>query len=136
METTGLTHDQEVEYENLPGALHFFSANCLNRAHTFRADCNCSLFLDAVKKIKEDRPFKLVAHVVMPDHCHLIVNPRDGRITDLTCVLKGLSARWLERTQMRLWAGRPAGRPASQYLPAPNIVAPCQLIASDLLLLT
>jgi REP element-mobilizing transposase RayT len=29
----------------------------------------------------------------MPDHCHLIVNPRDGRITDLTGALKGLSAR-------------------------------------------
>lgn len=29
----------------------------------------------------------------MPDHFHLIVNPRDGRITDLAGALKGSSAR-------------------------------------------
>ena len=29
----------------------------------------------------------------MPDHIHLIVNPEDGRIRDLTAALKSLSAR-------------------------------------------
>jgi REP element-mobilizing transposase RayT len=29
----------------------------------------------------------------MPDHLHLIVNPRDGGVTDLTGAIKGLSAR-------------------------------------------
>ena len=31
----------------------------------------------------------------MPDHIHLIVNPRDGKITNLTGALKGSSARRL-----------------------------------------
>ena len=53
------------------------------------------MFLEAVKELKESRPFKLIAYVVMPDHCHAIVNPRDGRITDLTGALKGLSARYI-----------------------------------------
>jgi len=29
----------------------------------------------------------------MPDHCHLIVNPQDGRIREFTGALKSLSAR-------------------------------------------
>jgi putative transposase len=79
--------------QNLPGALHFVTANCHNRARTFRDDQCCQSFLDSIRTVKEDRPFKLIAYVVMPDHCHLIVNPRDGQITDLTGALKGLSAR-------------------------------------------
>jgi len=80
---------------NLPGALHFVTANCLNRLTVFTNDSYCLLFLQAVQELKEVRPFKLIAYVLMPDHCHLIVNPRDGRITDLTGALKGLSARYI-----------------------------------------
>jgi putative transposase len=74
--------------KNLPGALHFITANCYKRTPTFDNESNCSLFLRAVKELKEARPFKLIAYVVMPDHCHLILNPLDGRITDLTGALK------------------------------------------------
>jgi REP element-mobilizing transposase RayT len=74
--------------KDLPGALHFITANCNKRTPAFDNERNCSLFLRAVKELKEARPFKLIAYVVMPDHCHLILNPLDGRITDLTGALK------------------------------------------------
>lgn len=38
-------------------------------------------------------PCKLIAYVLMPDHVHLIVNPRDGRIQEFTGKLKSLTAR-------------------------------------------
>ena len=78
---------------NLPGALHFVTGNCHKRAKLFQDTQYCLLFLQSVQELRESWPFKLIAYVLMPDHCHLIVNPRDGRITDLTGALKGLSAR-------------------------------------------
>jgi putative transposase len=79
--------------KNLPGALHFVTGNCYQRAKAFRKERCCLEFLQAVQELKEARPFKLIAYVLMPDHFHLIVNPSDGAITNLTGALKGLSAR-------------------------------------------
>jgi REP element-mobilizing transposase RayT len=81
--------------KDTPGALHFVTANFSDRAKVFFNERYCSLFLQAVREIKDTWPFKLIAYVLMPDHCHLIVNPRDGRITGLTSALKGLSARYI-----------------------------------------
>jgi REP-associated tyrosine transposase len=78
---------------NLPVALHFITANCDKRFGVFKREPYCLLFLEALRELKERRPFKLIAYVLMPDHCHLIVNPQDGRITDLTGALKGMTAR-------------------------------------------
>ena len=78
---------------NLPGALHYVTGNCHMRAKTFQDTQYCLTFLQAIQELRESWPFKLIAYVLMPDHCHLIVNPRDGRITDLTGAMKGLSAR-------------------------------------------
>jgi REP element-mobilizing transposase RayT len=69
------------------------TGNCHNRATVFEDAQYCLLFLQSVQELRESWPFKLIAYVLMPDHCHLIVNPRDGRITDLAGAMKGLSAR-------------------------------------------
>ncbi|HXU36370.1 MAG TPA: transposase [Blastocatellia bacterium] len=79
--------------KNLPGALHFITANCDKRFEVFRTERNCLLFFETIRQLKDQRPFKLIAYVAMRDHCHLIVNPRDGAITDLTGAIKGLTAR-------------------------------------------
>jgi len=79
--------------KNLPGALHFITANCDKRLAVFKAEANCLLLFETINELKRQRPFKLIAYVAMPDHCHLIVNPRDGAITDLTGAIKGISAR-------------------------------------------
>ena len=79
--------------KNLPGALHFITANCDKRLGAFRTDSNCLLFCETLRALKEQRPFKLIAYVVMPDHCHLILNPQNGAITELTGAIKGISAR-------------------------------------------
>ena len=43
--------------------------------------------------LKVEWPFKLIAYVLMPDHFHLIVNPKDGLIRELAGKLKSLTAR-------------------------------------------
>ena len=79
--------------QNLPGALHFVTGNFLDRVPVFNREACCQSFIDALAKLLKDWPCKLIAYVLMPDHLHLIVNPRDGRIREFTGTLKSRSAR-------------------------------------------
>jgi putative transposase len=79
--------------KNLPGALHFITGNLHQRVPVFRDDNCCQAFIDVCAEMREQWPFKLIAYVLMPDHIHLVVNPRDGRVRELTGKLKSQSAR-------------------------------------------
>jgi REP element-mobilizing transposase RayT len=78
---------------NLPGALHFVTGNFLDRIPVFTQDPCCQAFIDNLATLLSEWPCKLIAYVLMPDHTHLIVNPKDGRIKEFTGKLKSLSAR-------------------------------------------
>jgi putative transposase len=77
---------------NLPGALHFITGNVLHRIPIFRQDKCCEAFLGVCSTLLSDWPCKLISYVLMPDHFHLIVNPRDGDIKGFTGALKSLAA--------------------------------------------
>ena len=79
--------------QNLPGALHFVTGNFLDRTPVFKQELCCRSFLDTLATLLEEWPCKLIAYVLMPDHTHLIVNPKDGRIKEFTGKLKSLSAK-------------------------------------------
>lgn len=80
---------------NLPGALHFVSGNFLDRLSVFTDERCCSAFLQELRDLNQKWPSKLIAYVLMPDHFHLISNPRDGRIREFIGALKSCSARRL-----------------------------------------
>jgi len=85
---------------NLPGALHFVTGNVLHRIPIFRQDQCCEAFLAACSTLLHDWPCKLISYVLMPDHFHLILNPRDGDITGFTGALKSIAAgRIIEITE-------------------------------------
>jgi putative transposase len=73
---------------NLPGALHFVTGNFINRLPVFTEPENCEAFLAEFNTLNQEWPSKLIAYVLMPDHFHLIVNPRDGRIREFCRNLK------------------------------------------------
>ncbi|HEX9544857.1 MAG TPA: transposase [Pyrinomonadaceae bacterium] len=79
--------------QNLPGALHFVTGNLINRTQFFTDDVTCDAFFKVCKDLKAEWPAKFIAYVLMPDHFHLIVNPRDGNIQGFNGALKSLSAR-------------------------------------------
>jgi len=56
-----------------------------------REDC-CQTFIKVCSNVLKEWPCKLIAYVLMPDHIHMVVNPRDGRIKEFTGKLKGVSA--------------------------------------------
>ncbi len=66
---------------NLPDALHYVTGNCINRSPVFTESACCKAFLAELKALNQDWPSKLIAYVLMPDHFHLISNPRAGRIS-------------------------------------------------------
>ena len=81
--------------QNLPGALHFITGNVVNRMPVFKQDNCCKVFLDVCADLAVKWPAKLIAYVLMPEHFHLIANPRDGDIKGFSGTLKSLSARRL-----------------------------------------
>jgi putative transposase len=81
--------------QNLPGALHYVTGNVRDRIPVFKCEDCCQAFLKVFSDLLRDWPSKIIAYVLMPDHIHLIVNPKDGRIREFTGKLKGLSAKEL-----------------------------------------
>jgi len=77
---------------NIPGALHYITGNVLHRIPIFKDEICCLGFLDDCGDLLKQWPCKLITYVVMPDHFHLIVNPRDGDIRGFAGALKSLAA--------------------------------------------
>jgi REP-associated tyrosine transposase len=86
---------------NLPGALHFVTGNFINRLPVFSEDECCKVFLEELKTLNQNWPSKLIAYVLMPDHFHLIANPRDGRIREFTRNLKRNASKAIQRATRR-----------------------------------
>jgi REP element-mobilizing transposase RayT len=86
---------------NLPGALHFVTGNFLDRTKVFTERVCCHSFLEELHSINQKWPSKLIAYVLMPDHFHLISNPRDGRIRELISELKSFSAKRIVKESKR-----------------------------------
>jgi len=79
--------------ENLPGALHFVTGNVFNRKRLFREEEYCIEFFKQLQALRTRHECKLAAFVLMPDHFHLVLNPKDGDIQTHTGILKSLSAK-------------------------------------------
>jgi REP element-mobilizing transposase RayT len=62
---------------------------------------NATRFLDEIQELSRTWPSKLIAYVLMPDHLHLIANPRDGRIKEFTGYLKAVSAKAILKANSR-----------------------------------
>ena len=79
--------------KNLAGELYFVTGNVLDRRPIFKRSENCIAFLEELAELRIKVPCKLIAFVIMLDHIHLILNPKDGDIQSATRDLKGLSAK-------------------------------------------
>ena len=83
---------------NLPGVLHYVTGNLLHRQRVFTERECCAAFLGVLKNLNQSWPSKLIAYVLMPDHFHLICNPRDGGIKEFCRDLKSKAAKDIVRS--------------------------------------
>ncbi|HUR99099.1 MAG TPA: transposase [Pyrinomonadaceae bacterium] len=86
---------KKVTNRNLAGVLHYVTGNLDKRRPIFRYDSNCIAFLDEMQGVRREHESRLICFAVMPDHFHLIVNPRDGDIQGWMGELKSRTARRL-----------------------------------------
>ena len=101
---------------NLPGVLHYVTGNVGHRIPIFKQENCCLAFIEVCTDLLRNWPSKLVVYVIMPDHFHLIVNPRGGNIQGFTGALKSLlAARIIELTQDRRFRLRKPDRDGSIY---------------------
>jgi putative transposase len=78
---------------NLPGALHYVTGNVRHRIPTFKEERCCLEFFRILREQLEKWPSRIINYVLMPEHFHLIVNPRDGNIKGFCGALKSLTAK-------------------------------------------
>jgi putative transposase len=65
----------------------FLTTICYNRRRIFQIDPNAELFLETLEHY---RPYYLLhAFVLMPDHVHLILTPRDKTVSQIMNLIKG-----------------------------------------------
>ncbi len=70
------------------GVLHYVTMNTRNRCKVFKSEVNARATCIKMRHICNIYQAKLVAYVVMPEHIHFIVNPRDGDINSFISKLK------------------------------------------------
>ena len=71
----------------------FITAVAKDRLPIFRTDAIKIVTCRAIDEARTSCGFLLFAYVLMPDHFHLISNPRDGHIREFIGKLKSLSAQ-------------------------------------------
>jgi REP element-mobilizing transposase RayT len=84
--------------KNLAGVLHYVTGNVDKRRPIFKDETNCIGFLEELQSMRLKHESRLISFVAMPDHFHLIVNPRDGDIQSWIGEFKSLSAKRLVKT--------------------------------------
>ena len=102
------------------GGTYFFTLVTYERAPILRDAEVASLFYRAIGHVRRDHPFALDAHVIMPDHVHLMLTlPEDDDdfSTRLMLIKAGFTRRFLatgraagsrrgERRERAVWQGR------------------------------
>lgn len=61
----------------VPGGCYFFTVNLRNRRHTLLVD-HIDKLSAVFRKVKRQRPFRIDAMVVLPDHIHCVWTLPDG----------------------------------------------------------
>lgn len=83
-----------------PGGTFFFTLVTLNRHRLFKNDAAYALFQQVVQEIKAERPFRMVAWVVLHDHLHMMwaLPPGDADYSGRWSKIKSqFTRRWLEQ---------------------------------------
>lgn len=120
---TDIFRSEAMRYRRLrvEGGVYFFTLVTFGRAPILRDPMIASLFYQAMSHVRRYRPFVLDAHVVMPDHVHLLMTlPADDSdfTTRLMLIKTGFTRRHLadkggahgyrrqQRRERAVWQGR------------------------------
>ena len=83
-------HRKRVCHFDEPGHVHELTFSCYERRPLLVDDHIRKLFCEVLDRAVEGHDFRLLALVIMPEHVHLLVQPRsaEGRISELLFAIK------------------------------------------------
>ena len=96
-------YDRPYRRFDEPWDAHELTFCCFQRRAFLMRDRSRGYFVDAVRKARENHSFEVWAYVLMPEHVHLLIWPREEAysISDITKSIKQSVARtaiaWLRR---------------------------------------
>jgi putative transposase len=70
--------DRRRKAFNTPGHAHELTFSCYKRFQFLRAERTCNWLADAIERARKKYDFALWAYVLMPEHVHLIIFPRQA----------------------------------------------------------
>ena len=82
------THRKTRKSFDTPGDSHFLTFSTFKRLPLLTKDRSCKWVVDAISLSRTRNPFDLWAWVIMPEHVHLVLYPREG--TKIASILKTL----------------------------------------------
>ncbi len=85
----------------------FLTLVCRDRVAHLGSDAAKMLFLEVLRGLKQEQPFRLHAHVLLNDHAHLLLTPEEGNFSTIVQRLKLRFTRRLKRGESAsLWQPR------------------------------
>ena len=82
-------HRKRRKVYDREGDAHFLTFSCYRRLPLFSKERTCQWMIDAIKLSRQKNAFDLWAWVIMPEHVHLVLLPRDGvRISSVLTTMK------------------------------------------------
>ena len=95
----------------IPEAIYFITCVTYRRKNLLGLPENTSLFWEIAKYLKKTHPYKLYAHVLIPDHFHFLIQPLKQNISVAMQSLKDNFSRQYKKlheikTNIRVWQYR------------------------------
>jgi putative transposase len=69
-------HRKRVRSYNIPGHAHELTFSCFHRLRLLSRARTCRWFVDSMQAARRDHDLALWAYVIMPEHVHVLVCPR------------------------------------------------------------
>lgn len=112
MRSTKTKHRKKRRAVNEPGHAHFLTYSCWKRWPLLSKNRSRQCVIDAIEQMRQSLNVAVSAYVVMPEHVHLLILPRDGdyEMRRILAALKSPVSRaaqeFLQQAADELWLRR------------------------------
>ncbi|MEW4531529.1 transposase [Maioricimonas sp. JC845] len=93
-------HRKQIRHFHEPGHLHELTFSCVHRRPLLTTDARMRMLARCLDQATSREHFQLVAFVFMPEHVHLLVNPRGAtpNISRFLARIKQPFSKWIRGT--------------------------------------
>jgi len=104
----GETHRKKCRRYNLPGNAHELTFSCFRGRPFLTKDRTRRFLVEAILEAKRKHSFDLWAHVVMPEHVHMLLCPREESYS-IAAILRAIKQPVARRAMIYLREHNPSG---------------------------